>query len=76
MLHEFFFMDFKKLKRIKKGGFDIVYEVEEKKTGKHYANKIIDCGDNEKQCDQLIAREVTNHVMNSTSGKYQIHWIF
>lgn len=50
--------DFKKNKRLNKGGFGIVYQVEEKKTGKFYAAKVIDCNDDEEQCTKMIDREV------------------
>ena len=40
---------FKKCKRISKGGFGIVYKVEEKETGEFFAAKVIDCEDSEDQ---------------------------
>lgn len=49
---------FKKGKRVQKGGFGIVYQVEEKETGIIYAAKIIDCGDDEQACNTIIEREV------------------
>ena len=33
---------FKKLKRISKGGFGVVYQIQEKKTGELYVAKIVD----------------------------------
>ena len=36
---------FKKVKRINKGGFGVVYTVEKRETGELYAAKIIDCND-------------------------------
>lgn len=50
---------YKKIKRINKGGFGIVYLVEEKESGKPFAAKIIDCCDDENQCNKMIEREVS-----------------
>ena len=50
---------FKKIKRINKGGFGVVYKVEEKKTGENYAAKVIDCNDDEEKCESIINREVS-----------------
>ena len=49
---------FNRNKRISRGGFGVVYKVEEKATGNLYAAKIIDCGDYEEQCNKIIEREV------------------
>ncbi|KAK8846489.1 hypothetical protein M9Y10_020512 [Tritrichomonas musculus] len=50
---------FKKGKRISKGGFGVVYKVEEKKTGNFFAAKVIDCDDNEERCNEMIKREIS-----------------
>ena len=50
--------NYQKGKRISKGGFGIVYQVRNKETGNLYAAKIIDCGDDQEQCNKLIDREV------------------
>ena len=55
--------NFKKGKRLNKGGFGVVYEArskipDENKKYKIYAAKILDCGDDEEQCNKLIEREV------------------
>lgn len=50
--------DFRKDKRLSKGGFGVVYKVERKNSGKFYAAKVIDCGDSEEQCNKIIDREV------------------
>ena len=50
---------FKKIKRISKGGFGVVYKVEEKETGELFAAKIIDCDDDEEMCNQMIKREIS-----------------
>ena len=42
-----------------------IYEVTEKKTGKLYAAKIIDCNDDEDQCKKMVNRELS--VMLSTN---------
>ena len=49
---------FKKGKRINKGGFGTIYSIEEKETGKLFAAKVIDCGDDEEQCKKMIDREI------------------
>ena len=49
---------FKKGKRINKGGFGTIYSIEEIETGKQYAAKVIDCGDDEEQCKKMIDREI------------------
>lgn len=51
--------NFKKGKRISKGGFGIVYQVEEKATGNLFAAKVIDCDDDEEKCSQMIRREIS-----------------
>ena len=48
----------KKLKRVNRGGFGVVYSVEEKETNKIYSAKIIDCNDDEEQSKQMINREI------------------
>lgn len=58
---------FKKVKRINKGGFGTIYSVQNKKDGKIYAAKIIDCGDDEDQCKKIIDREVS--IMLSVQHK-------
>ena len=45
---------FKKGKRISRGGFGIVFQVEEKKTGELFAVKVIDCDDDDEKCNQMI----------------------
>ena len=50
--------EFKKIKRISKGGFGVVYKVEEKKTGELFAVKVIDCDDDEEKCNIMINREI------------------
>ena len=50
---------YKKKKRINKGGFGVVYEVEDKETKELYAAKIIDCNDDEAKCNQMITREIS-----------------
>ena len=50
---------FKKIKRISKGGFGVVYKVEKKETGEFYAAKIIDCDDDEEMCNQMIKRNIS-----------------
>ncbi|KAK8838662.1 hypothetical protein M9Y10_032699 [Tritrichomonas musculus] len=49
---------FKKGKRITNGGFGVVYSVEETQTGQKYAAKLIDCGDSQERCQQVINREI------------------
>lgn len=50
---------FEKLKRLSKGGFGFVYQVQEKKTGQLYAAKVIDCDDNEGKCNEMVNREIS-----------------
>ena len=50
---------FIKGKRINKGGFGIVYQIQSKETNNIYAAKVIDCGDDEEQCNKIIDREVS-----------------
>ena len=63
---------FKKGKKISKGGFGIVYKAEEIKTKKIYAAKIINCGDDESECNELIDREVSTmmHIEHPTIIKF------
>ena len=56
--HEININNFKKGKRISRGGFGIIYQVESKRSNNSYAAKIIDCGDDEDQCNRIIEREV------------------
>lgn len=49
---------YKKINRINKGGFGIVYKVEEKETREFFAAKVIDCNDNEDECNEIVNREV------------------
>ena len=49
---------FDKQVRIDKGYFGTVYSIEDKKTHVNYAAKIIDCGDDEEQCNKIIDREI------------------
>ena len=41
-----------------KGSFAEVYKVKEISTGKIYAAKVIDCGDDENECNRVMDREV------------------
>ena len=50
---------FKKLKRISKGSFGFVYQIQEKKTGELYAAKIVDCDDDIEKCNEMVNREVS-----------------
>ena len=63
---------FKRGKKISKGGFGIVYKAEEIKTKKIFAAKIIDCGDDESECNKLIDREVSTmmHIEHPTIIKF------
>lgn len=49
---------YKKGKRLNRGGFGVVYQVTNKETDKIYAAKVIDCGDNQEECDKMFNREV------------------
>lgn len=49
---------YEKLKRINRGGFGFIYQVRNKETGNLYAAKVIDCGDDQEQCNKMIDREV------------------
>lgn len=49
---------FNKIKRISKGGFGVIYKVEEKNTGKLFAAKVIDCDDEEEKCNEIVKREI------------------
>lgn len=49
---------YQKGKRINRGGFGVVYQVQNKEIRNFYATKIIDCGDDQEQCNKLIDREV------------------
>ena len=49
---------FEKGKRINKGGFGVVYKAKNIETGEVYAAKVIDCGDDSKECAKFIRREI------------------
>ena len=49
---------FAKQKRINKGSFGFVYQIQDKKTGENYAAKIIDCDDDGDKCNEMVNREV------------------
>ena len=60
---------FKKMKRINKGGFGVVYKVRKKKTGENFAAKVIDCNDDETKCEEIINREVLTKIQENDGPK-------
>ena len=50
--------NYERIKRINKGGFGTIYKVKDKKSGDFYAAKVIDCGDDQEECNKMIDREV------------------
>ena len=50
--------EFKKISRINRGACGVIYKVQNKKTQKIYAAKVIDCNDNKEQCEQISNREI------------------
>ena len=63
---------FKKGKRLSKTGLDFVCQVEERDTGKLYAAKVINCGDDEELCDEIIEHDirVKMHIKHPTIIKF------
>ena len=55
---------FKKLKRISNGGFSLIYQIQEKKTGELFEAKVINCQDDEDKCNEMANREVSR-LMNT-----------
>lgn len=56
--------NFRKGSRIDGGSFGTVYKIEEESTRNVYAAKVINCGDNEDQCKNIIEREVKRYLAN------------
>lgn len=50
--------NFKKIRKINHGGFGVVYEVENK-SGERFAAKVLNCGDDDEECNNIIKREVS-----------------